>query len=325
MKKLLILLLLVISLFGCNKQVEPEAKEEEVVDISNLTITVPSGAPSLAFYNEIANPNFSTGDAKSIMPELTGSGKSDIIVIDTVNGVKALNGGANYKLAATITSGNFYVASTGHDEDKEMNPGDYIVVFAQGATSDLVFHYLFGTDYDENLHYVNAVSDASACLIKGVNIYDDEKKDVEEPYVDYVFVAQPALFAAMKQNENISVTYNVQDLYKEKSGQGMIQASVFVSNNLDEAKANAYLEKLEADVNALVSDPSLFVEATKDMSDDEVKDLFGVPNANIANAVIKQNNAIGLGYKKAIDNKDAIDAFLNIFGVEKTSEEIYFK
>ena len=318
MKKVL-LILLILSLFACTN------KKEEEINVANLKITVPSGAPSLAFYNEIDNKNFQTGDAKSIIAELSGSKEADIIVIDTVNGIKALNNGANYKLAATITFGNFFLASTGHDENGVIDKDDYIVIFSQGATPDLVFHYLYGNDYDEGIHYVNAVSDASACLISGINIYDDDKQGQEEPYVDYVFVAQPALFAAMKQNENIKVYADMQKLYKEKSGLDMIQASIFISNNLSEANANAYLTKLEEDINELIDNPEIFVKATESMSDDEIKDLFGIPNASIAMAVIKQNNVIGLGYKKAIDNKDAIDEFINIFGVEKTSEEIYFK
>ena len=34
---------------------------------------------------------------------------------------------------------------------------------------------------------------------------------------------------------------------------------------------------------------------------------------------------MGLGFKRAVDIKDDIDAFLNVFNIEKTSEEIYFK
>ena len=34
---------------------------------------------------------------------------------------------------------------------------------------------------------------------------------------------------------------------------------------------------------------------------------------------------MGLGFKKAIDIKSDIDAFLSIFSINQTSEEIYFK
>ncbi|MBQ1478366.1 MAG: hypothetical protein IIZ33_09505 [Erysipelotrichaceae bacterium] len=326
MKKLLVILFCLLLLVGCGakqeekKEETPEEKTEEKV----YSIAVPAGAPALAFYDEIENPTFATGDAKSILPELKGENGSEVIVIDTVNGIKALNGGADYQLAATITFGNFYIAATGHDEDGSMDPGDYVVVFSQGATPDLVFHYLYGDVYDENLHYVTAVSDATPCLVKGVNIFDEEKAGVEDPYVDYVFIAEPALTAASKQNENISVYADVQKLYAEKSGQSMIQASVFLSNKLTDEEKEAFLVKLEGSVNALLENPDLFAEKTAGLSDEEVKEIFGVPNSTLAGAVIKKNNAIGLGFKRAYENKDAIDAFVSIFGVEKTGEEIYF-
>ena len=76
--------------------------------------------------------------------ELLGMrGKMDLgPVIDTVNGIKAIEKGANYKLAASITFGNFYIASTGIDEDDIMDKDDYIVLFSMGATPDLIFHYV---------------------------------------------------------------------------------------------------------------------------------------------------------------------------------------
>ena len=317
MKKVL-LVLLILVMCGCTQN-------NELENIDDLSIVVPAGAPSLAFYNELNNNKFATADAASIMPELKGENGSDIIVIDTANGIKALNAGANYKLAATITFGNFYLAATGNDDDGIMNDGDYIVVFSQGATPDLIFHYLYGNDYDSNIHYVSAVSDASACLIKGINISDEERKIDEEPYVDYVMIAEPALSVALSQNQNASVYANIQEEYANKSkNHSMIQASVFVSNNLSEKQVYAYLEKLETSINDLLKNPSIFVEATDGFADNEIKEIFGVPNKKLANKVLL-DNTIGLGYQKAYDIKEDIDYFISLFGVEKTSEEIFIK
>lgn len=315
MKKILTLLLC-LTLFGCSNDNHENRP---------LSIVVPSGAPSLAFYNELNNSSFNTGDAQSILPELKSDNGSGIIVIDTVNGIKALNTGANYKLAATITFGNFYIAATGNDENGVMEDGDYIVVFSQGATPDLIFHYIYGNDLDSNLHYVQAVSDASTCLIKGINITDDYKNADDKPYVDYVMIAEPALTAALSQNKNASVYSNIQEEYVKKSqGLQMIQASVFVSNKLSDSQINEYLNSLENIINALLKEPSLFSNATSELEDTEVKEIFGIPNSKIALKVL-ENNSIGLGYKKAYDNKDAIDTFVSIFGMEETSEEIYIK
>lgn len=314
MKKILVILLSLL-LFGC-----AAPKQED-----KLSVVVPSGAPSLAFYNQLDNERFNTGDAQSIMPEFISDNGSDIIVIDTVNGIKALNAGSKYKLAATITFGNFYIASTGIDDNGVMDDGDYIVLFSQGATPDLVFHYIYGNSLDSNIHYVQAVSDASACLIKGVNISDEDKTVDEAAYVDYVMIAEPALTAALSKNEKASVYANIQDEYTNKSGGlSMIQASVFVSDRLSSKQINNYLSNLKNSVNELLNNNKLFAEAVNSLSDDEVKEIFGIPNAMIATKVLS-NNSIGLGYKDAYDIKNDIDAFVSVFGLEDTNEEIYFK
>lgn len=318
MKKIIVILLALL-LVGCSKTNEISSD-----DISNLSIAVPSGAPSICFYDEINNDRFATGDAQSILPELKGENGSNIIVIDTVNGIKALNAGANYKLAATITFGNFYIATTGIDDNGVMDEGDYIVLFSKGATPDLIFHYVFGDKFDSNIHYVSAVSDASACLIKGINITDDERDINEQPYVDYVMIAEPALSAAMAQSEYASVYINMQDRYKQKSDHRMVQASVFVSNKLSDEQVNAYLNKLENSINVLLSNPSAFDDATKDLADAEIKEIFGVPNGKTVSKVLK-NNTIGIGFRRAYENKEDIDNYISIFGMEKTNEEIYFK
>lgn len=308
MKRILILLVLVL-LTACNGKQEKQ-----------LSVVCPSGAPSLAFYSEIENKDFATATAANIIPELKGENGSDIIVIDTVNGIKALNDGSNYKIAATITFGNFYIASTGNDDNGIMDEGDYIVLFSQGATPDLLFHYLFGEKFDENIHYVNAVTEASACLISGTNIYDENG----EARVDYVMIAEPALSVGLTKNENAKIYENLQESYQTKTDMVMMQASVFVSNKLSDKQISEYLDSLEQNINNLLQNPDLFKEACADLSDDEVKDIFGVPNANVATKVLK-SNTIGLGYKKAYENKKDIDSFINLFGMAETDEEIYFK
>ena len=317
MKKIIVVLLALL-LVGCS------AEKTTDNSIDNLSIAVPAGAPSICFYNEIDNEHFATGDAQSILPELKGENGSDIIVIDTVNGIKALNAGANYKLAATITFGNFYLASTGNDDDNVLNDGDYIVLFSQGATPDLIFHYVFGNSLDSNIHYVAAVSDASACLIKGINISDDQRTIDEEPYVDYVMIAEPALSAALSQNEKAFIYADIQDRYKEASKHPIVQASVFVSNRLSKEAANAYLDKLNNDIEKLLSNPDIFADAVEDLADAEIKEIFGVPNAKIVKKVLT-SNSIGIGFRKAYDNKESIDNYISIFGMDKTNEEIYFK
>ena len=315
MKKILFILVILL-LAGCSGKNE-ENKE--------LSIVVPSGAPSLAFYTEIDNDKFNTSDAKSILPELKSENGSDIIVIDTINGIKAIQSGAQYKMAAAITFGNFYIASTGIDDNGIMEDGDYIVLFNQAGTPDLIFHYIFEDKMDTNIHYVNAVTDAATCLIKGINISDSKHEITDDPYVEYVMIAEPALSAALAQNPNASVYENIQQLYQNKThGEQLVQASLFISNRVDKDIANDYLDKLKENINYLLSDSLGFSIKTSDLSDAEIKDIFGIPNSKIAIKVL-QDNSIGLGFKKSYSIKEDIDKYISLYGMEETDEEIYFK
>lgn len=304
MKKSIIVLVLLL-LFGCSSQKK-----------GDLSIVCPSGAPSIAFYNR---PEFNSADASSIIPELRGNGGSDIIVIDTVNGLRALKEGSNYKLAANITFGNFYIASTGNDENGIMEDGDYIVLFSKGATPDLIFHYIYGNHYDTNIHYVNAVSDAAACLIKGINITDDKNK------VDYVLIAEPALSMALKQNDEAKIIDNIQEKYAEKNnGLQMIQASIFVSNKIDKKEIKNFLNEIEKDINDLLEKPVLFKESVNNLSLEEVKEVYSVNDIDLVTEIL-DINSIGLGYKNAYENKEAIIKYASLFGIEDINDECFFK
>lgn len=289
------------------------------VDYSSIKIICPTGAPSLAFYKETQNPNFETNSvASNVIAQLNKSSDYDLVVIETVNGIKAINNGANFKLAATLTFGNFYIAATGNDDDGIMDKDDYIVIFGKGLTPDLMFHYLHGDEFDNALHYVDSVSNAAPCLISGKNATDNGAS------VDYVFIAQPVLYNALNKNPKASVYEDIQKSYKEKSGgKDLIQASIFVNNNCDKVQVNAYLKDLETSVNELVNDPSLFSSHLAEMEEAQAQALFGVA-PSMAEATLK-DNSIGLGYKSAYNNKESIDNFVELFGLNKTNEEIYYK
>lgn len=312
MKKIILLFILLL-LTACN------TKDDQ------LSVVVASGAPSLAFYTELDNPNFNTANSQSIIPEFFSENGEDIIVVDTLNGIRAINSGAEYKLAATLTLGNFYIASTGLDIDKVMNENDYIVLFSQNATPDVIFHSLYLDSLDNSIHYVDSVNDALVCLVKGINVTDDNMP-IDEKYVDYVMIAEPALDMALMQNEDCFIYQNIQDLYYEKYKSKMIQASIFVSNRLDSNTIDNYLNKIKNNVENLLNNPSTFEEyiMEKNLSQEEVKDIFGVANSKIVTKVLS-NNSIGLDYVVSYDIKDDIDKFMNLFSQETLKDEGYYK
>ena len=319
MKKIITLLLAVLLLSACagNKQ-EPV----EEVKVEDLTIVTPKGAPVLAFYDQISNENYTRVAADAINALWTGDNSPDVIVVDLSSGVNAIKNGADYKLAAVITFGNFYLAATGNDEDETMNEGDTIVLFGtENMLPSKIWHYLYGNTYDETLKYEADAQTAAADLTKGA--------DLEGTPVDYVFVAQPALFAALKNNENASLYADIQKEYKDKSGMDMIQASVFIKNTVPQATGEAFLSNLQASIEKAIYDPELVNEGLSVYQDDEATAQYGFNPKVVVNVFKMKNalgiNAMGLGFKKAVDIKSDIDAFLNVLGMEGTSEEIYFK
>jgi len=301
MKNKLILLTMAALLSGCSSP-----KYEH-----NLKIISPTGAPSLAFYNFASDPNFETNsDASNIIPMLK-QGLKDVAVLPTNVGVNAIvKQQIDYKIAATITFGNLFVASTGHDDDNEMDEEDYIVLFQEGSVPDLIFHSVYGKDLDDGIHYVGNVQFAAQALMTGKDGDND---------VDYVLIAEPAFTNAKSKKENVKEYTNLQEEYAKKYESQIYQASVFVKNGVD---ANAFLSSLEEDVKAALANGDVIVEKTKDIEKPEA--IFGVAPAAAAN-LTKNGNRMGLGFKYAKDNKEGIDKFLSVFNINATSEEIYYK
>ena len=319
---ILSVLSLAVALCGCTGEKKEETAENKTADTSSLTIVTPTGAPVLAFYDQIENANYTRVTADAISALWTGDQSPDVLVVDLTSGVKAIENGAEYKLAAIITFGNFYLASTGHDENETMDADDKIVLFGnENMLPSRLWHYLYGTDYDASLVYEADAQQAAAALASG--------KASDGSDVDYVFLAQPALFGSLKKNENAKIYADIQEEYKNKSGQDMIQAAVFIKNSVDAATGNAFLQKLQASIEAAIADPTVVESGLSVFKDDEATAQYGFNPTVVVNVFKQKNalgvNAMGLGFKKAIDIKSDIDAFLSIFSINQTSEEIYFK
>ena len=210
-KKNLLCLLSVLAFTSCN-------------NTQDLTILVPTGAPSLAFYNYIDDVNFTSNNSPvNIASSMTKNG-SDIIVIDTIKGIDAINNGAPYKLASILTFGNFYLVNTGNDTNNILDKDDTIILFGKNQTPDKMFSLIYGNDYSD-VNYVSNVSEAATCLISKKTL--DLSKDV-----DYVFVAQPALTNALNKNNEATIYANIQEEYKKITNNQLIQAGLFIKEDV---------------------------------------------------------------------------------------------
>lgn len=317
MKKFVLVLVILLSLCGCKKE---EVKEESIY--SNIGIVTPTGAPSLAFINYIDDSSFETNSTPSnVLSMMSENSDKRIVVIDVTSGIKAINQGAPYKLAAILTFGNFYIASTGNDDNEKMDESDKIVLFGQNMIPDTIFHYLFKDKYDSCIEYVNAVSDAGKCLAAGKNLETGND-------VDYVFMAEPVLSTVLNNEKaptykRASIYMNIQEEYKRKSGLDLIQAGLFVKDDGYFEDHNDFYKYFSENVNNILTDSEYVNSYLEGKTDEEISSIFGV-NSKLINMALK-TNSIGLGFKNAYYEIVDIREFSKLFGIESVNEEIFFK
>ena len=332
MKKILPLILAALTLSACSvdptARASTQASSEDNIASADVyyypemfSIASPTGAPALAFYNYANYNNFETNSVPTNIVAMMNKGEKDVVVLPTNAGVQAIvNKNAPYKIAATITFGNFYIVSMNNDDNQTMDANDTILLFQKNNVPDKIFHYIYGDALDSALHYVSAVSDAASAVVAGK--FSDPDLGTEL-VPNYVMVAEPVLTNILsKKGDAISVYANVQEEYKKKSNNAeLFQASVFVKNSLDPNKVRYFLDDLKRDIEEAIADPSKMSAGMSKAED--ANTLYGVAPA-MAENVLRKNNGMGLGFKLARENKEAISTFLGIFGINNVDEKVYF-
>ena len=321
MKKALLILIPALLLVGCGEKNKKDTTEEYKL---NLSVAAPSGAPSVCLYKYLADESkveIRSPEEASGLAAYMATGSKDIIILPTNAGVQQImKNNVSYKIAANITFGNLFVAATGHDDDGVMNGDDYVVLIQQNNVPDKLFQYCYGDLNLTNTHYLNQASNVKNVVATGKNP-EDENADV-----DYVLVAEPAFAAGKAQNANATQYASIQEVYKTKSGNKEItQASVFVSNNANVEEVNKFLTALEKDINDFVANPSVIDSYVAGFDQVQFAAKFGVGNAQLLKNLTTNGNRMGVGFKKASENKANIDQFLTMWpAIGATSEEIYF-
>ena len=306
-KKLLLTLLPLIALSACNKAAYK----------LDLQVASPAGSPAIALYKYLGDSDHLevNTDANNVVAYFSStktSERKDVILAPTNAGIAAINSGANYKIAATVTFGNFFLISTGSDEDKTLNKGDKVMAFQEKGVAGKLFNYLYG-DKELDVEFKTTAAD-----VKNAVLTD---KDFN---ADYILLAQPVVNAVVSAKEGYSVFANLQQDYKEKTGgKEITQASIFVRNDTDTQLLNNFLKNIKSDVESLLKKPEVFLDAVSGMDDTVVTAKVTAKKEAVVN-LIKNGNALGLGFKYALENKASIDAFIGTLGLQETNEEIYF-
>lgn len=285
-------------------------------DDFTIKFITPSGAPTIAFYNEALKGNLETNSVPSNVGAQLQNSVYGGVVFDFYNGLKSIkNNNADYKLARIITGGNFYLV--GIDKTTEPTKDDYIVSFGQNLLPDLVYKSIYGEEIAAATRYVSGVADCGAILESGLHNGNE---------VDYVLVAQPVLFAKTTSSaikDRLTVVASLRDEWKEKTGQTAIpQAGLFINQtqyNAHKDKFNAFFDEFEDAITTCIEDPQTMKTAIEQVGDAEAqKSLFGF-NANVAFNVQK-NNQNGFALVDYEDHQEIdISEFLNSLG--KGSED----
>ncbi|MBP5574300.1 MAG: hypothetical protein J6X50_00940 [Bacilli bacterium] len=331
MKKIFPLLLTTLALSACsiggsqsqnNNTSQGQAGGADVFyNPEMFSIVTPTGAPALAFYNYAGYKNFETNSVPTNIVAMMNKGEKDVVVLPTNAGVQAImNANADYKISATITFGNFYIVSMNNDDNQVMDANDTILLFQKNNVPDKIFHYIYGDTLNSALHYVSAVNDAASAIIGGKFTDADLGEDLVP---NYVMIAEPALTNVLsKKGDAISVYANVQEEYKKKSNNAeLFQASVFTKSSLEYEKVKLFLNDLKGDIEDAIADPSKMSAGMSKIED--AATVYGVA-PQMAENVLRKNNGMGLGFKLAKDNKEAIKTFLGIFGINNVDEKIYY-
>ena len=268
----------------------------------DLSVVAPTGAPAVAMYGFVDQLNFrlttSSNPATGVIP-MFQSQSYDVIVAPTDSGLnQIMNLGAKYKIAATITFGNFYIVSFGRDTDDTLNAGDKIVIFQENGIPGKTFNYLYG-----NLGLsVTAVTNATDTkqIIENNGVYDGVS-------YDYILTAEPVMSATGK-----TPFLSIKSEFMTKTGGKLLtQASIFVKNGLDSTKVDKFLFAVKDNIENGLSNPSYIQSAIETVGTTQAQQAaFGVPGAMAKKVTL--TNGFGFGYFNAYDIKEDIKTFMSI-------------
>ena len=299
-KSFIILLpLVMVGLTSCPTS-ENSSGSTSLTNEEPLKFISPAGAPALAFFNQGNNENYVTNSTPTNVAAELQKSEYDMVIFDSISGLNTIrNKELDFKLAQIITGGNFYLAGIDIKDEAMPNSESYVVSFGENLIPDLVWRSLVD-DYWQipNLetHYVNSNEEARAILASGMHNGNP---------VDYVFIAQPALFAVMNSPDastygRVSIIKNIRQEWKAYSGQDAIpQAGIFVRESVLTTKPNnlkTFFNDLDDRLLTAINNPQEVRDALNAYNSDLVAQQarFGF-NGNIAYNVQKdQANGFGL-------------------------------
>lgn len=207
-------------------------------DNYEVTWLSPTGAPTLAFYDQGDNDNWlSTSTPADIIPGAFASQSYDAIVFDGVSGLTMVKAKQReYKLAKWINEGSFYVVSTKHTADEKVVEGSLPTVdaFVSTGNASKAFRDLAKNTWKWGEYPVETEA-SKITYEKGVADIKTHLLGTDADAYDYYVVAEPVLTAVrgkyVEQGKTLNIIYNLQEEFASAhEGAKIPAAGIFVSN-----------------------------------------------------------------------------------------------
>ena len=299
-----------ILLAGCNITSESSSKT-----VTQLKALAPGGAPALAqAYIEnsgVISDKYSysvdrVGDTTLLQAGFQ-KGEYDIIFAPINLGVKFYNNNQKYKMLASVTWGNLYIATCNENFTLEDLNNNELVAFGEGSINQVILNNVLQSNSitPSTITYLAATSDTKNYLVANPQ--------------SYCLVAEPVLSAATValkgQNKTVS-TISIQDLWAEKhENESYVQAAVFLKSELCENNelVNDVYNALETSVNYCNSD----IEGVSEIAS---RLEYGLPGGNVLKLAIPNSN---IKLVKAKDSSSVVRNVMSLMGVTEINEEFF--
>jgi hypothetical protein len=304
---------------------------EEKYDFKWVT---PTGAPTLAFYDQGENENWvSTDNPSAIIFPSFSANSYDAIVFDGVSGLNLMTKNAkaaNYKLVRWINSLGFYVVSKTHtlEETSAWNASWKIDAFVENGNSSRAFLSLAKSvwnwgDVSNQVTFEGGVNQVASNIASGG--------------YDFYVVADPVYTnLKAKMGDKLHLIYDMQKEWgKAHNGSSIPSAALFVNTKLYAKHKNAYdkfIDETDSRLTALVDSPATVKKALEDYSANSKDAIaegkyvkFGIDTSIVSNLeTLQSNNALGFLKKEEVkDNKAVANEFNVALGGDAFADSLF--
>ena len=322
MNKLIPLMILTAAtLASCGGSPVSSSTDSSVEPAHAVTWVTPTGAPTLAFYDQGGNENWLSTDAPaSIMPGAFAGNSYDAIVFDGMSGLKLIRANkatSQYVMARWVNELPFYLVSVKHTAEEAIAPSATIDAFVQTGNASVALNKLASDANAWNIGALTAVT-----YEDGVATVNQHLQAAPESY-DYFVLAEPVYTTAKAALANKGVTLNlIKDLQTEWSsyydGAKIPAAALFLNKRSLEAYPNAmaqFVADYDARIETLVTDPETAQTALRAYIDggNNIVARFGIAEA-IVNMLPTLQATNKLGFQNRAWDGDSLADYANRFG-----------